>query len=248
MSIKVDRYSNPPFDARIYSVSGLEVSKNDPDGMTWSLQRGYMIQDKGLGNVQWAVRFLYNPSVIQVSHQTDVASSTSVTPQNYRNPLDKGDWNVPLSASVSFNLLFDRTYELWDTDKPEVNGYDWTTSSSMVGVRADVDALYRVVGIYQPGTIRTSQNTPGGGRTKPGPPVLTDNGDLGPMPLTPVTVYFGGKNSLSYRGYVSGLDVQWTHFSQLMVPMRCTIGVSMNLMTKNSWDSDYDGVESDKDE
>lgn len=66
------------------------------------------------------------------------------------------------------------------------------------------------------------------------------------MPLTPITVYFGGKDSLSYRGYVSSLELQWTHFSQLMVPMRCTVGVTMNLMTQNSWDSDYDDVKTDE--
>lgn len=226
--------SNPPFDERISTLSGLQTVIQGPRAS--QLSRGYIIQDKGLGLTQYSVRFLYNPSLVAVSHQTDAANAT-VTPQNYRNPLDKGAWNIPLAASVSFNLLFDRTYELWSKSGAR-NPTDWTQGSGEAGVRVDVEALYRVVGIYQPTAVQpptTSPNTT--------PANLYSNGDPGPMPLTPVTVYFGGPTSLNYRGYISSLDVQWTHFSQLMVPMRCTIGVSMNLMTKNSWEQDYSTTE-----
>lgn len=197
------------------------------------LLRGYMIQDKGVGPVQFSVKFLYNPSVVQVSHQTDVTSAP--TPQNYRNPLDKGNWNIPLSASVSFNLLFDRTYELW-SNKAETSTGDLTRGPEKVGVRTDVEALYRVIGILQPNA--EVEKTPRDGPSADTPTYLYRNGGPGPMPLTPVTVYFGGPDSLSYHGYVMSVDVQWTHFSQLMVPMRCTVGVSMNLVTQNRWDTE----------
>lgn len=226
---------NPPFDSRISSLAGLESVSRGSSGA--KLSRGYMIQDKGLGKVQYAVHFLYNPSIVQVSHQTDVTSSTTVTPQNYRNPLDKGNWNIPLAATVGFNLLFDRTYELWNRGAANPNLHDMTTSPSYAGVRVDWDAVCRVVGIYQPNAIQLPNTDP-----QHFPSTLLDNGKPGPMPLTPITVFFGGKDSLSYRGYVSSLELQWTHFSQLMVPMRCTVGVTMNLMTQNSWDSDYDDV------
>ncbi|MFI0265650.1 hypothetical protein [Streptomyces luteogriseus] len=226
--------SNPPFDERISSLSGLQSVFYGPQ--VSQLSRGYIIQDPGIGRVQYSVRFLYNPSIVQVSHQTDAANAP-VTPQNYRNPLDKGEWNIPLSASISFNLLFDRTYELWKKSGPK-SPTDFTQGSGEAGVRVDVEALYRVVGIYQPTAVQPPTTSP-----STTPSNLYSNGDPGPMPLTPVTVYFGGPRSLSYRGYISSLDVQWTHFSQLMVPMRCTIGVSMNLMTKNSWESDYASTE-----
>jgi hypothetical protein len=214
--------SNPPFDSRISSLVGLKSSNRQDKP---HLQRGYIIQEPGLGPIRYSVKFLYNPSVVQVSHQTD-ASKAVVTPQNYRNPLDKGAWNIPLNASASFNLLFDRTYELWsETGTGRVN--DLTTGPEDAGVRTDVEALYRVVGILQPITREA-------GYSQAHSPYIYKNGDPGPMPLTPVQVYFGGANSLSYRGYISSIDVQWTHFSQLMVPMRCTVGVSMNLMVPNS--------------
>ncbi len=221
--------SNPPFDKRISTLVGLQNVIQGPD--VSQLVRGYMIQDPGLGRVQYSVQFLYNPSVVQVSHSTDPASAP--TPQNYRNPLDKGSWNIPLATSVSFNLLFDRTYELWSRSGP-VDPKDFTQGSGEAGVRVDIEALYRVVGIYQPVAVQpptTSPNTT--------PSNLYSNGEPGPMPLTPVTVYFGGPNSLHYRGYVNSLDIQWTHFSQLMVPMRCTVTVSMNLMVpqSSSWES-----------
>lgn len=221
--------SNPPFDDRISTLSGLQSVVQGPQAS--QLARGYIVQDKGLGKTQYSVRFLYNPSVVQVSHSTDVANGP-VTPQNYRNPLDKGDWNVPLAATVSFNVLFDRTYELWKKSGAK-NSNDYTEGSGEAGVRVDVEALYRVVGIYQPVAVQPPTTSP-----STTPANLYSNGDPGPMPLTPVTVYFGGPTSLSYRGYISGIDVQWTHFSQLMVPMRCTIGISMDLISKNNWTTD----------
>ncbi|MFE9834038.1 hypothetical protein ACFYP4_02645 [Streptomyces sp. NPDC005551] len=228
-----EEISNPPFDWRVSSLVGLQPSVHQE---LKRLMRGYIIQDPGLGKVQYRVKFLYNPSVVAVSHSTDAATAT-VTPQNYRNPLDKGAWNIPLAASVSFNLLFDRTYELWGSNA-EPNSGDATQGPERVGVRADIEALYRVVGILMPET-KISGNSRQTDGTKNLPPTtyVYSNGDPGPMPLTPVTVYFGGPNSVSYRGYVSSIDVQWTHFSQLMVPMRCTVGVSMNLMTQNSWET-----------
>ena len=240
MAQKSDRYSNPPFDDRIYSLSGLESTAKGTGVSTGDLQRGYMIQDKGLGKIRYSTRFLYNPSVVVVSHSTDVANSSSLVPQNYRNPLDIGRPNLPLMATVTFNLLFDRTYELWNAGAENPNKLDFTTSPSKAGVRVDVDSLYRVVGIYQPVATPLPNTNPDNT-----PATLFSNGSPGPMPVTPLTVYFGGENSLSYHGFVTSLDVQWTHFSQLMVPMRCTVGVSMSLMTTKTWTSEWDEDDED---
>lgn len=240
--------SNPPFDSRISTLVGLKPVKNGPNVVegpnALGIARGSIIQDAALGNVRFAVNFLYNPSIVQVSHQTDVTSSASVTPQAYRNPLDKGDWNIPLSASLSFNLLFDRTYEMWGGGETRNYGDYTGQTPQKVGVRTDVDALYRVVGVLQPKATMAPTTNPSANS----PSYLYSNGTPGPMPLTPVTVYFGGPTSLNYRGYVSSIDVQWTHFSQMMIPMRCTVGVSMNLMTQNSWDSDYGEIGAESEE
>jgi hypothetical protein len=222
--------SNPPFDERVTTLTGLQDVFYGPK--VSQLSRGCIIQDAGLGRIQYSVRFLYNPPEVDVNHSTDAASAP-VTPQNYRNPLDKGAWNIPLATTVSFNLYFDRTYELWSKSGP-VDPNDYTQGSGEAGVRVDVEALYRVVGIFQPTAVQpptTSPNTT--------PSNLYSNGDPGPMPLTPVTVYFGGPRSLNYHGYISSIYLKWQTFSQLMVPYRCTVGVSMNLITanKNTWEN-----------
>ncbi|MFD4858435.1 hypothetical protein [Streptomyces atratus] len=240
---------NPPFDPRVTTLTKLmPVNNRNVSGIA----RGFIIQDKGVGDVPYMVNFLYNPPSVKVSHQTDVASSVSVTPQAYRNPLDKGNWNIPLSATIGFNLLFDRTYEMWGGPQvPNAGDYTgWVPQTH--GVWVDIAALYRVVGIIQPkdNAVTNSPLRPGVptspyvDHSSDGLTSLISNSNPGPMPLTPVTVYFGGVDSLSYHGYISSIELDWTHFSQMMVPMRCVVAVSMNLMTQNSWESDYSDVES----
>lgn len=236
-----NEYQNPPFDVRTYSLTGLTPANSGV------LQRGYITQNYSLtgGGVIFTTRFLYNPSLISVSHSTDVASSNAVMPQVYRNSLDTSTPNIPVNATVAFALLFDRTYELWDPASNPPNPYDTALAPGLAGVVADVAALYRTVGIMTPtvvnGSITGQQNSLAtqyntshipvpSGRT-----ALLGQGAIGPMPLTPVTVYFGGQNSLSYSGYVNSLSIDYTHFSQLMVPFRCTANVSLQIIPATSW-------------
>lgn len=236
MAQKVSTYSNPKFDNRIYSLSGLKATAAGTGVSTGDLQRGYMVRDKDYynGSIQYSIRFLYNPSEVTVSHNTDVTSNAAITPSAYRNQLDTAKPNVPLNAIVQFNLLFDRTYELWNSDARTHNIYDWDDEPSLAGVRVDVAAMYRVVGILQP-KVQTIAN-PHTSSADPGTTqAIIKNGTPGPMPMTPLQVFFGGTNSLNYRGYVSALTVDYTHWSQLMVPMRCTIGVTMSLLVPQDW-------------
>lgn len=236
MAQKTSKYSNPKFDSRIYTLSGLKATAAGTGVSTGDLQRGYMIRDSDYltGSIQYSVRFLYNPSEVDVTHNTDVTSSAAIIPQAYRNQLDTAQPNVPLNATISFNLLFDRTYELWDASARVNSLYDWADEPSLAGVRVDVAAMYRVVGILQPKTQAVpNPHTTG---TDPGSSqAIINNGAPGPMPMTPMEVYFGGTNSLSYRGYVSSLSVTYTHWTQLMIPMRCTIGVTMSLLVPKNW-------------
>lgn len=236
MAQQARKYSNPAFDNRIYTLSGLKATSTGTGVSTGDLQRGYMVRDSDYltGNVQYSLRFLYNPSEVEVSHNTDVTSNAAILPQAYRNTLDTAKPNVPLNATVNFNLLFDRTYELWDSASRSHSLYDRDDEPSLSGVKVDVAAAYRVVGILQPRTQavanpHTSGADPGASR------VVIRNGAPGPMPMTPVQVFFGGANSLTYRGYVSALSITYTHWSQLMVPMRCTIGVTMSLLVPKDW-------------
>lgn len=236
MAQQTSKYGNPKFDSRIYSLTGLKATAPGTGVSTGDLQRGYLVQDTDylIGNVQYSLQFLYNPSEVQVSHNTDVTSTAALVPQAYRNPLDSAKPNIPLNATVSFNLLFDRTYELWDSATRAHSLYDWDDEPNLAGVKVDIAAVYRVVGILQPKTQtvanpHNSINDPGTSQ------VIIRNGAPGPMPMTPVQVYFGGSNSLTYRGYVSALSIDVMHWSQLMVPMRCTIGITMSLLVPKDW-------------
>lgn len=236
MAQKTTKYSNPRFDNRIYSLSGLKATAKGTGVSTGELQRGYMIRDSDylLSNPQYALQFLYNPGEVQVVHNTDVTSSAAIQPQSYRNQLDTAKPNVPLNATVQFNLLFDRTYELWNASARAHTYYDLDDEPSLSGVKVDVAAVYRVVGILTPQT-RSVPNPHSSGADPGMTQAIVKNGAPGPMPLTPMQVFFGGSNSLNYRGYVTSLTVNYTHWSQLMIPMRCTIGVNMSLLVPKYW-------------
>lgn len=238
MAQKTSKYSNPKFDDRIYALSGLKATAKGTGVSTGDLQRGYMVRDSDYlsGSIQYSLQFLYNPSEVVVNHNTDVTSSAAITPIAYRSALDIAKPNVPLNATVGFNLMFDRTYELWNSGARANSLYDWDDEPSLAGVKVDVAAAYRVVGILTPKTQsvplpHTSNAQPGTTQT------IVRNGSPGPMPMTPMQVFFGGSNSLNYRGYISTLSVTYTHWSQLMIPMRCTIGVTMSLLVPKDWTS-----------
>lgn len=236
MAQRTSNYSNPKFDNRIYSLSGLKATAAGTGVSTGDLQRGYMIRDSDYvtGNIRYSLQFLYNPSQVVVSHNTEVTSNAAITPQAYRNPADIARPNVPLNATVQFDLLFDRTYELWDSGARANSLYNWDDEPSLSGVKVDVAAAYRVVGILQPRTRAVP--LPHSSNADPGSTqAIVQNGTPGPMPMTPMQVFFGGGNSLNYRGYISALTVTYTHWSQLMIPMRCTIGVTMNLLIPADW-------------
>lgn len=218
------RYANPGFDPRISSLANLQATSEGTGVNTGDLQRGYMITDKGYasGNIQYAARFLYNPSEIDESHSVDLQSNTVITPQQYRGA-DTGDYNVPVNASVSFNLYYDRTYELWDAS-PQAPRYDMSANPNQRGVLVDVEAIFRVAGIYRPVTGALPPEP------KSAPPSILSNGPMQPMAAIPSTVYFGGSNSLQFRGYIGSLSISWIRFSQLMVPMSCVVSVTYQLL------------------
>lgn len=110
------------------------------------LFRGAIYQDKRDPSVKGrplGVRFLYNPTTVNVSYSMD----TSRYPGDDQ-PSDGGAVplvGVPGSAVVSWDLLFDRTFDTWNSSllvlPPGYPGYD--------GIRTDVGQLEAMVG-YSP--------------------------------------------------------------------------------------------------
>jgi hypothetical protein len=115
-------FENPPFHPNILNVGGANKATNptlnsdfNPGG--GSFHRGLIMAGAGVvkgfgGNTQYKVNFLYNPSTIQETRSLDL--NNGVLPAYARNPDDPGTYATSLNTTVSFSLLFDRTYELWD--------------------------------------------------------------------------------------------------------------------------------------
>lgn len=218
-------YSNPPFDARITKIPMLQYSLY---GGTDKLYRGYITDQtpaRTSGNF-YKLNFLYNPSTVSENRSID-ANNQGILPQYARADDPTPTPLLPLNASVSFSLLFDRTFEMWDMS------YHGSNVGSM-GVLADVLILFGMVGITQVtnGSVDTSKPI-----TVPGPGGANLNVDslTGVMQYIPVYTYFGSAwassyNNLKYYGYINSIGVTWTHWSQDMIPMRCGVSISMTLL------------------
>ena len=229
-------FQNPPFHPNILNVGGANKAINPAgfdnynptaDKKNKNFHRG--IITGGAGTVDgwkdhnsYIVNFLYNPSTVQESRSLDVNSG--VLPGWARNPDDPGQYNTALNATVSFSLLFDRTFEMWDA------GYR-DTIAGVFGVRADVEAFYNLMGVNFP--VSQSKAALVGRTDLPGlPNGVADVVVQGPMMMVPANLSFGvdSPGTLNYFGYISAFDVTYTHFTQKMVPVRCAINVTFTVM------------------
>lgn len=226
-------FQNPPFHPHILNVGGANRTINPPGfddynpGGTKNFHRGVLTAGAGVldtwkSHITYVVNFLYNPSTINESRSLDVTNGQ--LPSWARNPDDPGSYATSLNTTVSFSLLFDRTYEMWDANYR-------STIAGVFGVRADVEAFYNLMGIN---TFVSQSKSALPGRTDlPGLPSGVANVVVqGPMQMVPATLSFGAHSAgtLEYFGYVSSFDVTYTHFTQKMVPVRCAINVGFTVM------------------
>lgn len=245
-----DAWPQAAFDPRILSLPLIGTTAVQPKGTLFpqeinNLQRGYIKQDKsyysGANAPIYACAFLYNPSMVEATYSIDSSATNLTLPQYNRSPQDTGVYLIGLATTVSFSLLFDRTYELnsgvpqgpnlpnnYPDQFPLPGGRFAAEDPRQIGVMADINALKRISGI-------TTQIS-GVSWTDANNNAQTSN-ITGPMQQVPAWVHFGGayaQNSLSYYGYISGMDVQYTHFSASMTPMRCAVAVSFTLLPQAS--------------
>jgi hypothetical protein len=244
-------YQQAGFDARIMNLPliGDQVIQNPGALYPYvdsALARGYIKQEHSsyTGRIQpvYACAFLYNPSTVEVTHGIDASAASLTLPQYQRNPDDSGTYLVGLSSALNFSLLFDRTYEMNSMKQllpsnllpypdriPQPDGTFATEDPREIGVLADVRALYRVCGIQ--GASVTQTWVDGGGTSR-------TNVVNGSMMQIPSWVYFSNNNfgssfakdNLAYYGYISGLDIQYTHFNMSMMPMRCAVAIAFTLL------------------
>lgn len=209
----------PRFDDRIYRLS-YPLAYGD----FTALKHGYMIWDQPVRGFsdRASVHFLYNPSDVEADYP--VSDSSVGASLLFPVPGDRADLRVPLSQTVSWSLLYDRTYELWgaydENGQPREKNVN-NNNPSVIGVGADIYQMQQFTGM----TIGYDQS----GVAK----VQNDNsfaGHQGIIQLIPSWVFFGNNQNLSYYGYISEWSVTVTHWTQYMVPMRCEIDVFFTML------------------
>lgn len=215
------------FDPRIQSIpSYLPGQSKD----SYGLKRGYMVTafPKGKSGKFYMLNFLYNPSTVQVSHGIDAANQ--VMPPYLRSDLDEGTPLVAAGGTLSFSLLFDRSYEM--SDQTQFNKVEGT-----YGVMADIHVLYNLVGINTPVQPAATEDAE----------ASTDTSNaIGIMQMHPVWCRFGQPRTsmrnklphlsrMEYFGYINSIDITYTHFTQRMTPVRCAVSLSMQLMSTYGW-------------
>jgi cell wall-associated NlpC family hydrolase len=159
--------------------------------------------------------FMMNPTTISTYNTLDmnnISNSQTSSAANNSVPL------IQSSQTISFQLIFNRMYEVWQGNM---------LGPSQLGVRWDVRALERLLGMYdanQPNLPSQSFNATGWG----------NYGSIGQPYSTPVQVVFGGVNSISFQGYIAECDYTYTIFDVNMVPVECTVNVSVQRTFMNA--------------
>ena len=182
--------------------------------------RGEMITLHQSPRLRW--NFLVNPSDIPTSYQ--VAGML-----RYSDP----DFQVTEGAlemlgdglnSVSFSVMLDRTYEVYQGD-----------SAYRGGVLHDVAALENLLGVPQAqrGALSSLAQSSifaniSGGWFSRGTAEAREGVLTGVIVHKPVRVLFGASDAFSFDGFVTSLSVHYTHFNYRMVPTRAGVSLSMS--------------------
>jgi len=183
---------NPPFDPRMTATGGANPALKDRP-----LKRGRIVALTG--GLQ--INFMFNPSVLNVSFAFDDSNldkqkaDTTVTPSQ------------PGQGQLSVDLLFDRTYEVWDRQISN-------NVAAIYGVHTDILAFYAFLGMIPDGWTANS----GWESLYPSSQIQRQDSYL----------YIGDR--LKYFGYITSLAVQYTHWSFDMVPIRAAVNIGYAVM------------------
>lgn len=184
---------NPPFDSRLTSTGGANPAFKDRP-----LKRGRIIRAEG--GLQ--VNFMFNPSVLQVGFSYD--GSLPDWAKTDQSP------DAPTLASVgegnvSVDLLFDRTYEVWERQN---------SIAGQFGVHGDVLAFYAFLGMIDATyTVGSSWEA------------LYPRSQIAALPTY---LYIG--DTLKYYGYIISLNIQYVHWSYDMIPTRAAVNLGFNVV------------------
>jgi hypothetical protein len=242
----------PSFDPRIRaypSAMGVPVSV-DRGYMIWDLKGGNLGYTGGLyGDGRDQVNFLFNPSTINSSFS--VANASLQAAFLYPVPGSTSTLLAPLQQTVSFDLYYDRTYELNYGTGANGNGTQKANDPGVIGCQADVLQWMQFTGMLA--NLNNVSNVQtlltGGaafGSTTNIPTSALGNGGI--MIMVPCWLYFSNltqakaltktqansvqalNSQLAYYGYVDSWSVNYTHWTQQMVPIRCVISVEFTML------------------
>ena len=199
-----------------------------------------------------AVSFLFNPSTVQASYS--LSDSTAQAAMIF-GVAGGGTPFVGLQQQMNFTIMFDRTYEVqWPP-----NGVAQYAGQDVVemGCEVDVRQVKQFTGMFSNSAGTGGFYTSGANATNPtaGATALGTGGNgapnqtitqatglgIGPqqgiMLIMPSFCYFGSSiagGTSQYYGYVDSWDVQYTHYTNLMVPIRCVVDIEYTLLPQAS--------------
>lgn len=256
--IKSNVFTQLAFDPRMNKQPLLQGSARTATGSEGAysfktdagLVHGFIVQAQSQQTTDgslYGCQFLFNPSIVTLQHGID-ANSSMVLPQYRRQSADTGVYLVGLASTLDISLFFDRTYEV-NTNPDKGGSYGFyrplgtvaetkfegsqiliNDDPRIIGVEADINALYRVCGMTTPIPGVTWTNDPINGQA-----ATTSTATLtGPMQQVPCYLMLGaslGQASAPYwYGYIDSLSVTYNHFSQAMVPMRAQVDIEMTML------------------
>lgn len=182
---------NPPFDPRMLSTGGANPALKDRP-----LKRGRIVAVTG--GLQ--INFMFNPSVLNVSYAFDDSNPDQSKADPTVNP------DLPGQGQLSVDLLFDRTYEVWERAT--------TNAAAVYGVHTDILTFYAFLGMIPDDyTVNSGWET-----LYPRSQIRRQDSYL----------YIGDR--LKYYGYVTSLTVQYTHWSYDMVPVRAAVNIGFSVL------------------
>lgn len=248
---------DPRINKQVYleGRSTVEIGGNGPYS-SWStesgLARGFVVQAQSQAQTDGSLfgcAFLFNPSIITLQHAID-SNSSLVLPQYRRLSADTGVYVIGLASTIDFSLFFDRTYEVNTAAElgngtyapygplgflpgtslnPESSGILTNDDPRLIGALADVNALYRVVGMTNPIPNQSWTNDNGS--------VTSNITVTGPMQQVPCYFMLSSNmvsNVPNFYGYIDSLGITYTHFTQAMVPMRAQVDVEITMLPATS--------------
>lgn len=234
----------PPFDPRMRSVHQPFMAGDS------TFSRGFMVWDTTTaGDIGYSasdppyVAFLFNPSTVQSAYQIQSTAATST--MIFGVPTASGAHIAPytqLGQSMSFTIMFDRTYEV-NSPNSTRPGEGLGSDVYTMGCEVDVRAMKQFTGMFSSAFTGTGGYYTNTSTTTTTQQTFTPANGVGVGPqqglmlMIPSYVYFGSDligGTSQFYGYISYWDVQYTHFTATMVPIRCVVDITYTLLPLSS--------------